>query len=356
MPAIVVGSGATDRNTAWSEAYTIIDKGNPANDTGILTSFEVWANQAITGFKMGTFSGSGTSYDDRDYETIGSVSAGSKQTFSGLHCDVVSGDFIGCYYAAGKVEAQSSQPSGSAYYVGGDKFGTGSNTYSPDTNVISLHATGTSPYDETARLQVILAAQGITTAIFRSETARLQVVLAAQGISAIQAMVDTAKLQVVLAAQGESDSSPCLELAKEQIILAAQGITTAIFRSETARLQVVLATQGEADIQTMVDLAKLQVVLATQGISTAMLMPELAKLQVILTAQGIAAILTIVDTAKLQVILAAQGEADSFYMGELGKLQVILAQIGISTVWNLGKVRLQGAVRNLASVRELEAL
>ena len=69
-----------------------------------MDTVETWFNSNATGFKVGTFSGSGIPYDDRDYETIGAVTSGSKQTFSGLSIDVVTGDFIGCYYATGQLK------------------------------------------------------------------------------------------------------------------------------------------------------------------------------------------------------------------------------------------------------------
>jgi hypothetical protein len=188
------------------------------------------------------------------------------------------------------------------------------------------------------------------------ETAKLQVVLAAQGKTDTQAMAETAKLQVVLAVQGEADSRACLELGKEQVILSAQGEFDSYAKNELAREQVILAVLSEADIQAMVETARLQVALAAQGITDIQTMLETARLQVVLAAQGEAEHLTLGELAREQVILAVLGEADQFGFIETGKLQVILAQIGISTVWNLQKVRLQGAVRNLPSVRELEAL
>jgi hypothetical protein len=188
------------------------------------------------------------------------------------------------------------------------------------------------------------------------ETGKLQVVLAAQGEADHQAMDETAKLQVVLAAQGEADSPAYLELSKEQVILAVLGEADAWVFIETGKLQVVLAAQGEADAQAMVETARLQVVLAAQGITATQAMVETARLQVVLAAHGEAEHLTLSELSREQVILAVLGEADQYGFIETGKLQVILAQIGISTVWNLQKARLQGAVRNLPSARELEAL
>jgi len=217
--------------------------------------------------------------------------------------------------------------------------------------------TDTQTMVETARLQVVLAAQGKTDTQAMAETTnKLQVVLAAQGKTDTQAMVETAKLQVVLVAQGEADGFPYLELGKEQVVLAVLGEADGLAFIETGKLQVALAVLGEADIQAMVETARLQVALAVLSEADIQAMLETARLQVVLAAQGEVEHLTLGELARQQVILAVLGEADQYGFIETGRLQVILAQIGISTVWNLQKARLQGAVRNLPSARELEAL
>lgn len=146
MGAIDVGAGATNRATSYSPYYTtFIDKTNPANDNGTLTSFEIWALANMTGVKVGTFSGSGTSWNDRDYESIGNVTAGSKQTFSGLSCTVNTGDILGIYQtsALGTIEADTSGGSGVLYIIS-DAFGQGALTFTLDDAdaCISLYATG----------------------------------------------------------------------------------------------------------------------------------------------------------------------------------------------------------------------
>lgn len=144
MAVIDIGGAATDRGGNLAATYTWVDATNPANDTGTLDTFEIFAtvSQNLSNAVVGTFSGSGTSYDDRDYESIGSVYGGSKQTFTGKNCDVVTGDFIGIYYSSGKLERDNSGGSG-IYYVSGNKFGSGSATYTAAANyIMSLYATG----------------------------------------------------------------------------------------------------------------------------------------------------------------------------------------------------------------------
>ena len=146
--AIDIGAGAADYGAAgvWS-AYTFLDKTNPANASGTLDTFEIYfAALGVNGteVKIGTFSGSGTDWDDRDYESIGGVAKGSKQTFSGKNCDVVTNDIIGIYFAVGNIEANYS--GGSGYlFVSGDKFGAGSSSYflADADGKLALYATGT---------------------------------------------------------------------------------------------------------------------------------------------------------------------------------------------------------------------
>lgn len=143
MAVIDIGPGATDRasNTVIANR-TYIDINNPANDTGVLDTFEVWSNIGMNGFKIGTFSGSSTSYTSRDVETLGTIDYGSKQTFTGKSCDVTSGDFIGCYMYTGQIERTTSGFAG-VYNAEGDLFGTGTKTYAPlSGDALSLYATG----------------------------------------------------------------------------------------------------------------------------------------------------------------------------------------------------------------------
>jgi hypothetical protein len=93
---------------------------------------------------MGTFSGSGSSYTNRDYFTWGNVSFGSKQTSTGQSVDVQTGDYLGVYEINTYIEAETTGGSGICY-KSGDQFGTGTQTYTTTgytTYEISLYATG----------------------------------------------------------------------------------------------------------------------------------------------------------------------------------------------------------------------
>ena len=138
---IDVGPGAVYSVHSFGWSTTLLAKGNPANDSGWLDTIEVFAYSSMQGAKVGTFSGSGTSYTNRDCETIGGVTAGSKQTYTGLSCVVQTGDFLGIYWSAGYIRI-SGGVSGDAYYLAGDQCGTGAKTYYIYHHYPSIYGTG----------------------------------------------------------------------------------------------------------------------------------------------------------------------------------------------------------------------
>ncbi len=147
--AILIGPGAINRVTVATTAYTLIGLDNPANATGKITSFELWFNTNATGVKVGTFYGSGTDYTSRDVETVGNVTSGSKQTFSGLDCDVETGDFAGVYPATGEIEWDNTLELAGARHKIGDQFGAGQQTYTVAAAMApSIYGTGETPPTE----------------------------------------------------------------------------------------------------------------------------------------------------------------------------------------------------------------
>lgn len=142
LSPIVIGASAIDRSSGF-DPNTIINKANPANGDGIITSIEIWAESNLSNCEVATFINVGGSYfSTRDIHFIGSVTSGSKQTFPGLSIDVLTGDYLGIYYTSGKVEADFTVGDG-IWYAGVD--------YIPCTNValqwkgaraVSVYGTG----------------------------------------------------------------------------------------------------------------------------------------------------------------------------------------------------------------------
>lgn len=119
MAAIDVGAAAIPRPTLFNADITMLSADNPANASGEITSVEIFADTSLTGMRVGTFYLiSGTTYKCRDSVVIGDVPSGSKRTFSGLSLAIETGDLIGCYFASGAIEADTSGYGGAYYEFG----------------------------------------------------------------------------------------------------------------------------------------------------------------------------------------------------------------------------------------------
>lgn len=143
MSSITIGSTATDRSLSSAATYTTISLNGTATASGILDTFEIWHDTSATGVKIGTFYGTGNDWTNRDYESIGNVTAGSKQTFTGKSCAVAIGDNLGHYAATGAIDKDDDGGAGYEWKAG-DQFGAGLQTYGALANsIFSLYATGT---------------------------------------------------------------------------------------------------------------------------------------------------------------------------------------------------------------------
>lgn len=84
--------------------YTTVNKGNPANASGKITSVEIFCKEQLLNCKVATFFVvSGNFLSTRGWANIGNVASGSKQTISGLDIDVQAGDYIGIAYDDGSM-------------------------------------------------------------------------------------------------------------------------------------------------------------------------------------------------------------------------------------------------------------
>jgi len=157
---IDIGSAAIDRGEALAANYTFIDKNNPANASGIITSVEIWANDALSNCEVATFYVvSGNKLSTRDYETIGTVAAGSKQTFP-VDLDVEEGDYIGITYSAGSLDEDSFGVG--RWYLSGDNIPCSDHFFSEaSVRTISLYGTGVTLLP--AQVTGVLATDGTYT-------------------------------------------------------------------------------------------------------------------------------------------------------------------------------------------------
>jgi hypothetical protein len=141
--AVDIGSAAINRNYYASATYTYINLDNPANASGILDTIEVYAyTGGATNVTVAVFYGSGTSYTGRGGTNLGTVAAGSKQTYSGLEICVEKDDYIGFWCATGSLKAASSGSSG-VLRVYLNKTGTTATYSTWDSDAcLSLYGTG----------------------------------------------------------------------------------------------------------------------------------------------------------------------------------------------------------------------
>jgi hypothetical protein len=146
MAAIDIGVGAGTA-TAYTGAPSMeLDRGNPANDTGVLDTviISIRANTTTIN-KVGTFSGSGTDWASRDYAQLGTLNAGVR-TITGLSIDVVANDILGHYLQSGSVYFYNSGKTGLCYITGmADRFDGNTYTYNVAAQSglgLDIYATG----------------------------------------------------------------------------------------------------------------------------------------------------------------------------------------------------------------------
>ena len=120
MAEIDIGPPANNLNSYTWGGYTIVCVTNPANDSGIIDTFQSYVNQNATIFKVGVFAKSGDICTCRDFASIGAVVRGAR-TFTGLSISVEKDDIVGHYSNANTEKTTEGGGSGAAQ-IAGDKF------------------------------------------------------------------------------------------------------------------------------------------------------------------------------------------------------------------------------------------
>lgn len=142
---IIMGNDAIDRDSAYGGGYTLVDKLNPANDTGTITSVEIWAKTTIQGCEVATFSAVGNDLTTRDTQSIGNVLSGAKRTFV-VDLDVEAGDYIGLKIPIGDLIEATAGANG-FWYKFGDFIPCSSETFvvRDDYSAMSIKGIGATP-------------------------------------------------------------------------------------------------------------------------------------------------------------------------------------------------------------------
>jgi hypothetical protein len=134
--AISVGEALTNHSTSASANQTYMVGGaiSFAGSDAYLDVFNFRFAGNATGVKVGSFYFVHDTFywQMRDYESIGNVTGGSNQQFTGKNCTIVTGDRIGYYAATGALEWSTSGGS-TSWSISGDKFDATHNQYTADS-------------------------------------------------------------------------------------------------------------------------------------------------------------------------------------------------------------------------------
>jgi hypothetical protein len=146
MAAIDIGVGAGTATTYTGAPSMELDRGNPANDTGVLDTVIISIRVHTTTInKVGTFSGSSPDWASRDYAQLGTLNAGT-QTITGLSIDVVANDILGHYLQSGSVCFYKSGKTGLCFITEmADRFDGNTYTYNVADQLgfgLDIYATG----------------------------------------------------------------------------------------------------------------------------------------------------------------------------------------------------------------------
>lgn len=157
--SIDIGPGATNRATYDTNNITISPT-NPANESGILSTVEIWmaSNCTADGLIGTAFVVSGNNLTSRDYENVGAITAGSKQTFTSLSIDVTAGDYIFCDRPTGNIEKDTTGATG-IWYASASATPFTNKGFSKSTDGdVSLYGTG----EPSALIKILSESIGVT--------------------------------------------------------------------------------------------------------------------------------------------------------------------------------------------------
>lgn len=105
----VVGCEAINENSGQGNAaITCVNKSYPALYSGTIRQVAIYADVNLSNVQVASFFiVSGNNLSTRDYETIGSVTAGSRKEFN-VNITIQAGDYIGIYFSAGTISSDNS--------------------------------------------------------------------------------------------------------------------------------------------------------------------------------------------------------------------------------------------------------
>lgn len=145
---ITMGNEAIDRIHAYGSGYTMVDRGNPANASGTITTVEIWAGVTIQSCEVAIFYVvSGNNLSTRSNQAIGTVLSGAKRTFV-VDLAVEAGDYIGLKMPSGdSIQCVTDTPVIGVWKKFGDYIPCTNQTFSEENNVelMSIKGIGATP-------------------------------------------------------------------------------------------------------------------------------------------------------------------------------------------------------------------
>jgi hypothetical protein len=140
---IYIGVDPFDGNDKTGYGVTYINKYNPANDSGIITSIKLWAKEDIQNIKIGIFYiVSGNNLTCRSSQAIANQLAGEIKTVN-VNLAVVAGDCIGIYFTGGALEKQDPEAGKGVWQLSGNQMSCINTTFQSYNNrCIMLYGIG----------------------------------------------------------------------------------------------------------------------------------------------------------------------------------------------------------------------
>ena len=116
-----IGCEAKVRNSSVSANLTYINKGYPAQYSGAIRQVMIYARTTLSNVQVASFDVVGANrLSTRDYETIGSVSAGYHEY--DVNLTVQAGDYIGMYFSAGTMYLSNISGGNGIWVTNGDQI------------------------------------------------------------------------------------------------------------------------------------------------------------------------------------------------------------------------------------------
>ena len=134
MANITIGNAATNRGGIVGTGATYVDYNSPAGASGTVNVVQFFVYDTLYDAVVAIYQDmTSNNFKVKDTETIGTVTGGGTNTFTGLDLSVESGEYIGLYFSAGYLDTDDE---GSTYSAVGSKTEVGTTyalSWSSDT-------------------------------------------------------------------------------------------------------------------------------------------------------------------------------------------------------------------------------